>query len=79
MVEKLLAYLKGRHRGDLIEFVAQLVDHEILCLSFFTRTFLGIHQPHWGNTDHYRIKDNFLSCAVEIHRSSLSNGQTIDH
>ncbi|MDU2807093.1 MAG: hypothetical protein E7C11_02360, partial [Klebsiella michiganensis] len=31
-------------RGDLIELIAQSVDHKTLCLSFFTRPLLGIPQ-----------------------------------
>ncbi|WP_206601196.1 hypothetical protein, partial [Salmonella enterica] len=40
----ILTYLISRHRGDLIELVAQSVDHKTLCLSFFTRSLLGIPQ-----------------------------------
>ncbi|WP_218571587.1 hypothetical protein, partial [Klebsiella michiganensis] len=38
----------GRHRGDLIELIAQSVDHKTLCLSFFTRPLLGIPQRAGG-------------------------------
>jgi hypothetical protein len=40
--------LASRHRGDLIELVAQSVDHKTLCLSFFTRPLLGIPQRLGG-------------------------------
>ncbi|WP_220981910.1 hypothetical protein, partial [Klebsiella michiganensis] len=42
--EEILTYSAGRHRGDLIELIAQSVDHKTLCLSFFTRPLLGIPQ-----------------------------------
>ncbi|MDU2426859.1 MAG: hypothetical protein E7D49_20120, partial [Klebsiella michiganensis] len=35
-------------RGDLIELIAQSVDHKTLCLSFFTRPLLGIPQRESG-------------------------------
>ncbi|WP_336222100.1 hypothetical protein, partial [Citrobacter amalonaticus] len=41
---EILTYSAGRHRGDLIELIAQSVDHKTLCLSFFTRPLLGIPQ-----------------------------------
>ncbi|WP_167353604.1 hypothetical protein [Kosakonia oryziphila] len=47
-MEEFLTYSISRHRGDLIELVAQSVDHKILCLSFFTRPLLGIPQRSGG-------------------------------
>ncbi|WP_220982316.1 hypothetical protein, partial [Klebsiella michiganensis] len=46
--EEILTYSAGRHRGDLIELIAQSVDHKTLCLSFFTRPLLGIPQRQRG-------------------------------
>ncbi|WP_451923537.1 hypothetical protein, partial [Tenebrionicola larvae] len=48
IAEEILTYLISRHRGDLIELVAQSVDHKTLCLSFFTRPLLGIPQRSRG-------------------------------
>ncbi|MBV5097387.1 hypothetical protein, partial [Tenebrionicola larvae] len=48
IAEEILTYLISRHRGDLIELVAQSVDHKTLCLSFFTRPLLGIPQRRSG-------------------------------
>ncbi|WP_224226042.1 hypothetical protein, partial [Klebsiella michiganensis] len=46
--EEILTYSAGRHRGDLIELIAQSVDHKTLYLSFFTRPLLGIPQRFGG-------------------------------
>ncbi|WP_341551256.1 hypothetical protein, partial [Klebsiella michiganensis] len=79
---EILTYSAGRHRGDLIELIAQSVDHKTLCLSFFTRPLLGIPQRYCEAS---RLKaatgwrTTFLLYTVKSSNSTEQVENMIDH